>query len=265
MYNTHYANANGLPDSRQLTTARDLAILTRAVMRDYPQYYKLFSQESFTFRGQTMRNHNHLLFRMPGVDGVKTGYTNASGYNLAVSAVRGNRRLIAVVLGGSSGAVRDNNAEDLLLTGFDVMGRRDRGEKIEVAQNMFEPEPAGGRIQPSIEQGDVEQEGLNVILAAATNPKRLSSVKIVDPSTTALKKGKWSVQVGSFKTKSDAKEQISFVSKRFSSHFKSANGVADKAGRGYRARFGGFTEASAKSACKDMKAKRLACMVVAPG
>jgi len=284
MQNTHYANASGLPDSRQLTTARDIAILSRAVMRDYPQYYKLFSQQSFTFRGVTMNNHNHLLFRMPGVDGLKTGYTNASGYNLAVSAVRDNRRLIAVVMGGASNAARDNNAQDLLLTGFDITARRNRGENITVAQNMFEPEPQSRVFEPSIEQGDVEQDGLSIVLAAATNPKRVSSIKIVDPSTTALHRakadkddrkadaksrkkdaGKWMVQVGAFKTKSDAKEQIGLVNKRFSKHFANADGVADKAGRGYRARFGGFTEASAKSACKDMKAKRLACAVIAPG
>jgi D-alanyl-D-alanine carboxypeptidase len=99
MDNTHFVNASGLPDSRQITSARDIAILSRAVMRDYPQYYRLFSQTSFTFRGQTMRNHNGLLHRMPGVDGLKTGFTNASGFNLAVSAVRDNRRLIAVVMG----------------------------------------------------------------------------------------------------------------------------------------------------------------------
>lgn len=281
MHDTHFANASGLPDSRQLTTARDIAILSRAVMRDYPQYYKLFSQQQFTFRGVTMRNHNRLLFRMPGVDGLKTGYTNASGFNLAVSAVRDGRRLIAVVMGGSTSASRDNNAEDLLLTGFDVQTRRARGETITVAQNMFEPEPLGRILQPSIEQGDVEQEGLNIVLASATNPKRVSNVKIVEPSTTALKrkakekeaekeeakssKGKWSVQVGSFKTKSDAKEQLGFVTKRFSKHFKSGNGATDKAGSGYRARFSGYTEASAKSACSAMKAKKLACMVISPG
>ena len=89
-------------------------------MRDYPQYYGYFSQQQFTFRGQTINNHNHLLGRMPGVDGLKTGFTNASGFNLAVSAVRDDRRLIAVVLGGSTTAGRDQNVEDLLLTGFDV-------------------------------------------------------------------------------------------------------------------------------------------------
>lgn len=140
MTNSRFVNANGLPDSRQLSSARDLAILSRAVMRDFPQYYPYFSQKYWTFRGQQMRNHNGLLLRMPGIDGVKTGFTNASGYNLAASGVRDGHRLITVVLGGSSTAVRDNHVADLMNVGFDVMRRRDRGEIITVAQQMFEPQ-----------------------------------------------------------------------------------------------------------------------------
>lgn len=269
MQNTRFVNASGLPDSRQISTARDIAILSRAVMRDYPQYYKLFSQQSFTFRGVTMRNHNGLLGRMPGVDGLKTGFTNASGFNIAVSAVRDNRRLITVVLGAPSTAVRNNNAEDLILTGFDVMARRDRGEKITIAQNLFEPEPSGPITRPSIEQGDDDQEGLKIVLASASPTSGASRTKIVEPSKSALRdkkaSGKWAVQVGAFKSKADAKEQLAFVTKRFGKHFDPAAGeVAGKAGGAYRARFSGYTEASAKDACQALKAKRLACMVIRP-
>jgi D-alanyl-D-alanine carboxypeptidase len=129
MSHTRFVNANGLPDSRQVTSAHDIAILCRAVLRDYPQYYGYFGTEQFTYRGVTMNNHNGLLGRMPGVDGFKTGFTNAAGYNLAASAVRNGRRLITVVLGGSSGASRNANVEDLLLTGFDVEERRARCER----------------------------------------------------------------------------------------------------------------------------------------
>ncbi|MBX7249714.1 MAG: SPOR domain-containing protein [Caulobacteraceae bacterium] len=140
MTNSRFVNANGLPDSRQLTSARDIAILSRAVMRDFPQYYPYFSQKYFTFRGQEMRNHNGLLLRMPGVDGLKTGFTNASGYNLAASGVRDGHRLITVVLGGPTIAARDTHVADLLNVGFDVMRRRDHGETITVAQSLFEPQ-----------------------------------------------------------------------------------------------------------------------------
>ena len=267
MRNTRFVNASGLPDSRQISTARDIAILSRAVMRDYPQYYKLFSQQSFTFRGVTMRNHNGLLGRMPGVDGLKTGYTNASGFNIAVSAVRDNRRLITVVLGAPSTATRNNNAEDLILTGFDVMSRRDRGEKITVAQNLFEPEPTGPIVRPSIEQGDNEQDGLKIVLASDTRSSAPSRTKLESSSLRGSKKsaGKWAVQVGAFKSKSDAKEQLTFVTKRFGKHFEPARGsVGDKVGGSYRVRFTGYSEASAKDACQALKAKRLACMVVKP-
>ena len=286
MANTHFVNASGLPDSRQVSTARDIGILSRAVMRDYPQYYRLFSQQSFTFRGTSMNNHNGLLGAMPGVDGLKTGYTNASGYNIAISAVRDNRRLIAVVMGAPSTAKRNNNAEDLLLTGFDVMNRRARGEKITIAQNLFEPEPVGPIERPSVEQGDGEQEGLRIVLASATAPASFSSSDFVSPTRNlrgsqpadkpkaeAQKAGKedrkpagkWSVQVGAFKSKALAKEQLALVEKRFGSHFGKADGDTDSIGGTYRARFKGFTESAARDACDALKAKKLACMVVKPG
>src|SRR5665213_191233 len=158
MTNTRYVNANGLPDNRQVTTAHDLAILTRAVLRDYPQYYSFFSQQQFAYRGKTFYNTNHLLGKMPGVDGLKTGFTNAAGFNLDASAVRNGHRLIAVVMGGSSGSARNANVEGLLLTGFDVMQRRDRGETVLATQNLFEPAPsfylAGSR--RSLEQGEAD-------------------------------------------------------------------------------------------------------------
>jgi D-alanyl-D-alanine carboxypeptidase (penicillin-binding protein 5/6) len=271
MSNTHFVNASGLPDSRQVTTARDLAILSRAVMRDYPQYYRLFSQQQFTFRGRLMGNHNHLLGRMDGVDGLKTGFTNASGYNLAVSAVRDGRRLIAVVMGGSTGAWRDKNAQGLLLTGFDVMDRRARGERIVVAQNMFEPEAAGPMMRPAIEQGDRDQDNGRIQLASAAPPPRMASMKIVEAGNTKLsksrhgRKGEWSVQVGAFKSRSDAREQLGFVKDRFGKQFAKAEGSTEKSGRGYRTLFKGFDQPAAKAACKAMRAKRLDCQVISPG
>lgn len=269
MQNTNFVNANGLPDSRQITTARDIAILSRAVMRDYPQYYKLFSQQQFTFRGQLMGNHNRLLGRMAGVDGLKTGFTNASGFNLAVSAVRDNRRLIAVVMGGPTTAARDQNAEDLLLTGFDVMTRRARGENITVAQNLFEPEPTGPVVRGPVEQGDGEQDGLRIVLAAATPTPRASRTEIVEPrgrkgraEQAQAKKGSWTVQVGAFKKKSDARQQLALVEKKFGKHLDRAKGGADREAGKYAARFEGLSEAEARKTCQAMKAKRLACQVM---
>ncbi|MFC3076910.1 D-alanyl-D-alanine carboxypeptidase [Phenylobacterium terrae] len=267
MDNTHFANASGLPDSRQLTTARDLAILSRAVMRDYPQYYKLFSTRSFEFRGQNIRSHNRLLGRVPGVDGIKTGFTNASGYNIAVSGVQDGRRLITIVLGGPSGAARDNNAEDLMLTGFSVLRRRALGEQITVAQNLFEPEPSGPLTRPSVEQGDTDQDGLKIVLASATPQPKAAAAKPAkkkDEPKTSSAKGKWTVQVGAFKKKSDAQEQLAHVKKRYGAPFTAANGITTAGGGRYRAQFTGLTEANAKAACRELQAKKQPCLVIKP-
>jgi D-alanyl-D-alanine carboxypeptidase len=114
MKSTVYKNASGLPDDNQVTTARDQSILGRAVQERFPRYYKYFSIRSFTFRGQAITNHNRLLGKVDGVDGIKTGYINASGFNLVTSLHRGNRYLVAVVMGGNSGASRDARMRELI-------------------------------------------------------------------------------------------------------------------------------------------------------
>ena len=113
MTGTVYKNASGLPDDDQVTTARDQSVLGHAIQERFPRHYKYFSIRSFTFRGQSIANHNHLLGKVEGVDGIKTGYIGASGFNLVTSVHRGNRYLVAVVMGGSSGASRDARMRDL--------------------------------------------------------------------------------------------------------------------------------------------------------
>src|SRR5262245_32471576 len=114
MKGTVYKNASGLPDDDQVTTARDQSLLGRTIQERFPRYYKYFSIRSFTFRGQSIANHNHLLGKVEGVDGIKTGYISASGFNLVTSVHRGNRYLVAVVMGGSSGASRDARMRELI-------------------------------------------------------------------------------------------------------------------------------------------------------
>ena len=144
MTQTRYVNPHGLPDSRQLTSARDLAILSRAVMRDFPQYYSYFGLHDWAYQGRAYRNTNGLLLSGNGYDGIKTGYINAAGYNLAASAVRDGRRIITVVLGGRSSASRNAHVAELMNTGFEVGNRRARGETIQVAQTFFEQRGFGG-------------------------------------------------------------------------------------------------------------------------
>ena len=186
MKRTRFVNANGLPDSRQISTARDLAILSRAVMRDYPQFYHYFNQRSFTWAGRTTLNHNRLLLRMPGMDGLKTGYTNAAGFNLAASAVRGGRRLITVVLGGSSSAARNENVETLINAGFDVLDRRARGQTLTLASMLSEPDDASGPIlRAPVEMGSADQAGLQVVLAPPA-PMRLARADLPAPAAVRL-------------------------------------------------------------------------------
>ncbi|WP_243463305.1 D-alanyl-D-alanine carboxypeptidase family protein, partial [Brucella suis] len=104
MRNTTFRNASGLPNMAQHSSARDMAILGMALRRHFPREFAYFSRSSFDFRGQTIRGHNRLLGRVEGVDGIKTGYTNASGYNLVSSVNLDGRRLVAVVMGGNTGA-----------------------------------------------------------------------------------------------------------------------------------------------------------------
>lgn len=114
MTKTVYRNASGLPDMEQVTTARDQATLGRAIQDRFPKYYRYFQTASFTYKGKAIRNHNRLLGRVEGVDGIKTGYTRASGFNLVTSVKRGNRYLVAVVLGGRSGGSRDATMRNLV-------------------------------------------------------------------------------------------------------------------------------------------------------
>lgn len=119
MTNTVFKNASGLPDREQVTTARDMATLGRAIQDRFPSLYPFFSTQSFYYRGRVIANHNRLLGRVPGVDGIKTGYTNASGFNLVTSIRHKNRHVVAVVLGGRTGALRDQYMRELIADNLD--------------------------------------------------------------------------------------------------------------------------------------------------
>ena len=114
MGRTVFTNASGLPDTGMRTTARDMAVLSLALRRDYPQYYSYFRLKSFEYRGKTIRGHNKILDMVSGADGIKTGYIKASGYNLAASVRRNGRSLVAVVMGGKSGSARNEHMAQLL-------------------------------------------------------------------------------------------------------------------------------------------------------
>jgi D-alanyl-D-alanine carboxypeptidase len=122
MNNTHFVNASGLHHPRQVTTPRDMAKLARYILAAYPEYYHYFSTRQFTYHGLTHRNHNRLMESYKGMDGFKTGYVAASGFNLVASAKRGNHRLIGVVFGGQSANSRNAHMATLLNRGFERVG-----------------------------------------------------------------------------------------------------------------------------------------------
>jgi D-alanyl-D-alanine carboxypeptidase len=133
MSHTTYVNASGLPDDDQNTTARDQALLGRAIQDRFPRYYHYFSIPSFTFRGEEIRNHDHLLGQY-GVDGIKTGYTRASGFNLVTSLHRDGRHLVAVVMGGSSAHARDAHMRELIEAHMDEASTRRTATMIAEAE-----------------------------------------------------------------------------------------------------------------------------------
>jgi D-alanyl-D-alanine carboxypeptidase len=142
MSRTTYVNASGLPDDDQITTAQDQALLGRAIQERFPRYYKYFSTEEFVYHGHAMRNHNHLLGVVGGVDGIKTGYTQASGFNLVASVHRDGRYIVAVVLGGRSAGERDAHMRELITTHIKEASLRRTAPAIaERTDTHVEPRP----------------------------------------------------------------------------------------------------------------------------
>ncbi|QCI68616.1 D-alanyl-D-alanine carboxypeptidase [Phreatobacter stygius] len=196
MSRTTFRNASGLPDAEQMTTARDLATLGRAIQDHFPRYWSYFQTYSFAYRGVNHRNHNHLLGRVQGVDGIKTGYTRASGFNLLTSARRGDRQLVAVVLGGRSGGWRDARMRQLLEANFPqaFAGRR----TAPMVARASEPEnraptriavaaqvPVPGRRQPIAAPMPITPMAAAVVAAGQTRGGASSGASAAAPVTAS--------------------------------------------------------------------------------
>jgi len=145
MMNTNFANASGLPDNNNYSTARDMAILSLALREHFPQYYHLFNISSFSYRGQIINSHNRLVRTMKGVDGIKTGFIRASGFNVATSMREGGKSLVAVVMGGRTSASRDEHMRSLLQR---YIGKASKTKKSA---------PLVAKISPSIAKGTMPE------------------------------------------------------------------------------------------------------------
>ena len=170
MSGTVYRNASGLPDREQITTARDLAILGKAVQERFPRYYRYFQTRTFNFAGRSIGNHNRLLGKVEGVDGIKTGFTNASGFNLLTSARVNGRHVIGVVLGGRSGASRDTIMAGLIRTNLARASVGASSTAYASADERFVPAPEA---RPRAFKSDVET-------AAATTGSTLPVARPLD-------------------------------------------------------------------------------------
>ncbi len=250
MANTTFRNASGLPDSRQKSTARDLAILARAVLNTFPHHYHFFDTPSFTYKGIRHTNHNRLNSWYDGADGMKTGYIRASGFNLVTSAKRGNRRLIGVVLGGISPGSRDQAMARLLDAAF----ARSDDEPIIRHASRSSSKAGTKQVQAS--------------RRAAPKPTRTAhAAKPVAKASADSESDIWGVQVGAYSKSAAARRAAEQATKLAPTHLGDATFEVEphttKKGQMYRARLVGISEKDARKACRALK-RKMACMPLAP-
>ena len=268
MRRTVYRNASGLPNMEQVTTARDYAMLSRALMRDHAKYYPYFSRRNFVYGGRTLANHNHLMSRYEGMDGIKTGYTVASGFNLAASAVRDGRRLVGVVMGGKSAGSRDNKMAALLDQAF---GRPSRGRDDGPVMASLDTTRSDARSDAVDGEGDDDDEPV-----VKARPVRAAVQMAAIPAAPAResKAGRdagshWGVQVGAFSSRAAGNKAVSQAVKQapFILRAAKASVVEAKTGKDtvYRARLTGLDEKDARKACAVLTKHGHHCVAVSPG
>ena len=296
MKSTRFQNASGLPNRRQRSTARDMALLSKALIERFPQYYHYFSIRSFKWGKRTFRSHNRLLDNYKGMDGLKTGYIRASGFNIATSATKNKRRLIAVLLGGRTAKSRDNKVAWLMNTSFKRARTLEehKGKKARpllIAQNQLKNKssdkgrrsgeqiakrgkPAKAIPLPRIKPGTMtarnkqpKEEPLATLLANTI--KALIAPKEAN-ATPAPEDGKswWGIQVGAYKRYASAQKRLHKATTALPDVLMHARPSIDlvpiKGGEVYRARLLGLRKNDAASACKILKRKAISCVAISP-
>nr|WP_294502371.1 D-alanyl-D-alanine carboxypeptidase family protein [uncultured Rhodopila sp.] len=231
MSHTTFQNASGLPDPEQWTTARDLAILSRHLINDFPVYYQYFSTPSFVWHRQVIYNHDRMLQSYPGADGLKTGYTEASGHNLVTSALRGGVRLVGVVLGASSNGERDIHMAALLDHGFEQMD-------VPIARRPNQPAP-------------------RIALISSAR-----AAEVVRPAPAHPHGANWSIQVGSFATEAAARSAAAAARRAAEAGEIRVEPVTVHHKTMWRAQVVGLSSADAQDACPGHR--KGGCIVVRP-
>jgi D-alanyl-D-alanine carboxypeptidase len=272
MTNTYFRNASGLPDTEQVTTARDLATLSRALIVRFPHHYHFFARQDFTYGEQLYASHNRLLGSYDGLDGIKTGYIRASGYNLAASAVRGGRRYIVVAIGGRTAQQRDQRVAALLDDAFD--GNLELKPTV-VARLPEVPHPPRP-IEIASAPVRMAPAPTPVVLKSPNKAAPLPRVRRLTAESDAIAQPQppaqsadadnWAIQLGAFKVEAQAQAAISAAQKLAPSlvngHDDSVTLVRNSSGRVYRARITGFDRKEAGEACRVLMNRRQSCAVV---
>ena len=255
MKSTFFVNPSGLTaKATQLTTARDMAILGMSLNRDFPKQYALFSTRSFTFHNRVLNGHNTLMYRYKGVDGIKTGYTDVSGYNLVSSGIINGRRLVGVVLGAGSARERDNQMTKIL-TRFSTVSADTTTQRVAVAKPLpvvvkhaSAAQPKADALSDLIDDSRIEQGDGGFLIASAEN----ASV--------------WTIQLGAPPTLAGAKKLLAEyrpVVDKVAPGLKAEISPAEKLRKVYRARFAGFRDsASAEKACTQLKQQKIDCLAI---
>ena len=288
MQQTFYHNASGLPDPEQRTTARDIARLALALYHNFPREYRYFATREFYFRGELVRSHNHLLDWYPGADGIKTGFINDSGFNLAASAVRGGHRLIGVIMGGRTWRERDRQMGALLDQGFADIATHPQpnnaapmvaaaapARPTAPAPPVQAPAPsqpvATAQAQGSADPPPDRGQRQSVASVATAALRHLAPVGKAEASTLAHEGAAagedWSIQLGAFHGKAAAEQVARKVAHVAAVRGKPAQIIPpSKSERLYRARLLHFTgKGAAQAACAELRKQKIACSVVTPG
>jgi serine-type D-Ala-D-Ala carboxypeptidase (penicillin-binding protein 5/6) len=260
MTQTRFYNASGLPNSGQVTTARDMSTLAVAIMNDFPTEYRLFSTRSFAFRGRTVRGHNNLMYRYKGMDGFKTGFTNASGFNLVSAVHRGNRRVIGVVMGGSTARSRDSLMEKLINRSIAKAENRKTAHLL--ASVSRSKRPAAAIVADAPRPGQRPAE--TVHLASASNDVS-DMVAAAAPKETSPTRY-WMIQVGASPSEAAATRLLDQMRSAHSDILAEAYPFVQSVKDGkitlYRSRYTGFkTQEEATNACEKLRRSKVSCYV----
>jgi D-alanyl-D-alanine carboxypeptidase len=273
MRSTTFRNASGLPNRAQVTTAKDMATLARRLRQDFPQHRHLFQRTSFTWNGNTYRSHNKVMTSFQGATGLKTGYTRASGYNLATSAERHGHPLIGIVLGGRSGTTRNRHMEQILANGFaSIQARPNQIKTAFVRPPLPSFKPGSAPVvlaSASLSEEFVTADDLN-FQALAQAVSAIDVEGLVDQGDTSSDDPRdWSVQVGAYRREDQAMARLSDIYDDIEAIVPAADRViVPNQSRGrtlYRARFAEITAAEAEAVCDRLRPMGQDCLALPPG